>query len=133
MKVKGSYPPKQLVNGQQISGQEYKVFRLIGQGLNTAEIANRLSIRNRAVDGIKQTIKKKLGLHHHTKLTSYATRELVKQEIKDGDFCRDDLLAVWIHHQLATDIKATALLDTILAFRLLTPTEVGEQLRRPKW
>ena len=126
-KPKGPYLPKQVVNGTKVSGQEYQVFRLIGKGLCSEEIAAQLGMSVDRVGDVKHSLKKKLGCRHHVELASIATREQVKQETKDGDFLRDDLLAMWLSHDLE-DVSVVYLLDRILEFRLLDPEEVKERI-----
>ncbi len=96
----GPHLPKRYVNGVKISGQEHLVLRLIGKGFRSKQIAKELSILPSSVSAVKTELKKKLKIGSHVDLTIYATRELIKQEIKDGDFLRDDLLAEWIHYHI---------------------------------
>ena len=119
--------PKHTVNGHLLTGHEYKIFQLIGRGFSTHEIAAQLKTKDYIIGYAKEKLKKKLKLKHCAELATYATREQVKEEIKNWDFVRDDLLAEWLSKKLS-DVKAQHLLDLILEFRLLTQEEVTDTL-----
>jgi DNA-binding CsgD family transcriptional regulator len=127
-KKRGSHLPKHEINGVLVSGQEYQVFCLMGKGFSNGEIARQLSILPHSVGEVGRVLRKRLCLRHRIELVSCATREQIKREIKDGDFCRDDLLAEWLYQAGVSSQKD--LLSLILDFRLLTPVEVWEQLRQ---
>jgi DNA-binding NarL/FixJ family response regulator len=57
-----------------LADRELEVFRLIGQGLKTAEIANRLRLSVKTVETYRDRIRKKLDLDDGTKLARYATQ-----------------------------------------------------------
>ena len=72
---------KQIDNGVSLSGREYLVFQLIGQGLSSYEIVKKLRTTPEAVDKTKQRLRSKLRIKHYAELTSYATREHLKEEM----------------------------------------------------
>ena len=57
-----------------LSDREFQVFELIGQGLQTREIAKKLSLSVKTVDAHRENIKKKLNLGSATELLIYAVR-----------------------------------------------------------
>lgn len=114
---RGPYSPKQLVNGTKLSGLEYQVFCLVGQGYGTEEIAEKLGRTTKRIDDLKQEARKKLHIRHHVAFCNYATREQVRREIRDGDYARDDLMADWLAAKLQ-DVSSSQLLDWILEFRM---------------
>ena len=57
-----------------LADREFEVFRLIGQGLRTAAIAERLHLSVKTVETYRDRIRRKLGLDDGTKLAHYATR-----------------------------------------------------------
>ncbi len=56
-----------------LSDRELEVFRCIGQGWPTLEIAKRLNVSRSAIDTYRERLKKKLGLNNGTDLTRQAT------------------------------------------------------------
>ena len=72
---------KQIVNGVSLASREYLVFQLIGQGLSSYEIVKKLRTTPEAVDKTKQRLRSKLRIKHYAELTSYATREHLKEEM----------------------------------------------------
>jgi DNA-binding NarL/FixJ family response regulator len=57
-----------------LADRELEVFRLIGQGIKTAEIAERLHLSVKTVETYRDRIRQKLDLDDGTKLAHYATR-----------------------------------------------------------
>lgn len=58
---------------EQLSDREMRVFELIGEGLPTRDIAERLAINHKTVEAHKDHIKKKLGIAHAQDLANRAT------------------------------------------------------------
>jgi DNA-binding NarL/FixJ family response regulator len=59
-----------------LSDRELDVFRLIGEGMKTAEIAGRLHLSAKTVETYRERIRAKLGLSDGTKLSFYAMQWL---------------------------------------------------------
>jgi DNA-binding NarL/FixJ family response regulator len=57
-----------------LADRELEVFRLIGQGVKTAEIAERLHLSVKTVETYRDRIRKKLDLIDGTELTRYAVQ-----------------------------------------------------------
>jgi DNA-binding NarL/FixJ family response regulator len=57
-----------------LSDRELEVFRLIGQGVKTSEIAERLHLSVSTVETYRERIRQKLDLRGSTKLAHYATQ-----------------------------------------------------------
>ena len=57
---------------EQLSDRELDVFRLVGQGLTTRDVAEKLSLSVKTVDAHREHIKTKLGLKNSTELLRYA-------------------------------------------------------------
>jgi DNA-binding NarL/FixJ family response regulator len=57
-----------------LADRELEVFRLIGEGVKTAEIAERLHLSVKTVETYRDRIRQKLDLSDGTKLTHYATQ-----------------------------------------------------------
>jgi DNA-binding NarL/FixJ family response regulator len=55
------------------------VFRLIGQGVKTAEIAQRLHLSIKTIETYRDRIRQKLELEDGTKLAHYATQWVLEQ------------------------------------------------------
>jgi DNA-binding NarL/FixJ family response regulator len=55
-----------------LADRELEVFRLIGQGVKTAEIAKRLHLSVKTIETYRDRIRVKLGLDDGTKLAHYA-------------------------------------------------------------
>jgi DNA-binding NarL/FixJ family response regulator len=58
----------------QLSDREFEIFQLIGQGLATQEIGDRVSISPKTVEAHRLNIKNKLGLGAAAELIAYAAR-----------------------------------------------------------
>ena len=61
-----------------LSDRELDVFRLIGQGLKTQEIAERLHLSVKTVETYRDRIRQKLGLSDGTTLAHFATQWLLE-------------------------------------------------------
>jgi DNA-binding NarL/FixJ family response regulator len=57
-----------------LADRELEVFRLIGEGVKTAEIAERLHLSVKTVETYRYRIRRKLDLSDGTRLTHYATQ-----------------------------------------------------------
>jgi DNA-binding NarL/FixJ family response regulator len=57
-----------------LADRELEVFRLIGQGLKTTEIAEQLHLSIKTVGTYRDRIRQKLGLSDGTRLAHYATQ-----------------------------------------------------------
>lgn len=57
-----------------LSDREFEVFRLIGQGKNTGQIADALRISTKTVDVHKMNIRAKLGINETSELAYFAIR-----------------------------------------------------------
>jgi DNA-binding NarL/FixJ family response regulator len=66
--VKASSPPEVLAD------REFEVFQLIGQGVKTAEIAERLHLSVKTVETYRDRIRQKLDLPDGTRLSHHATQ-----------------------------------------------------------
>ncbi len=55
-----------------LTDRELEVFRLIGEGLSTREIADRLHLSVKTIGTYRENIKEKLGLKHYTQLIKMA-------------------------------------------------------------
>ena len=64
---------------QKLSDRELEVFELIGNGIGTKEIANRLDLSRKTVETYREHIKSKLGLRNGTELTQHAVRWVLDQ------------------------------------------------------
>ncbi|MEM7564568.1 MAG: response regulator transcription factor, partial [Pseudomonadota bacterium] len=63
-----------------LSNRELQVFELIGEGVPTREIANRLNLSTKTIETHQAHIKKKLGLESAHELTQRAIRWIMDQE-----------------------------------------------------
>jgi DNA-binding NarL/FixJ family response regulator len=59
---------------ESLSNRELDVFRLIGQGVKTADIAAQLHLSVKTVETYRDRLRKKLGLLHGTQLAQHATQ-----------------------------------------------------------
>jgi DNA-binding NarL/FixJ family response regulator len=66
---------------ESLSDRELEVFRLIGDGLSTSQIARRLHLSTHTVDTHRQRIKEKLNLATASELTRAAIRWVVEGEM----------------------------------------------------
>jgi DNA-binding NarL/FixJ family response regulator len=65
---------------ESLSDRELEVFRLIGEGLSTSQIARRLHLSTHTIDTHRQRIKEKLDLAGATELTRTAIRWVLERE-----------------------------------------------------
>lgn len=61
-----------------LADRELEVFRLIGQGVKTAEIAERLHLSVKTIETYRDRIRQKLNLSHGTELARFATQWMVE-------------------------------------------------------
>jgi len=61
-----------------LADREVEVFRLIGQGVKTAEIAKRLHLSVKTVETYRDRIRQKLDLSNGTELAHYATKWMLE-------------------------------------------------------
>ncbi len=73
---KGEKPPRLAV--EELADRELEVFRLIGQGVKTAEIAKRLHLSVKTVETYRDRIRQKLGLADGAELVHTATQWVVE-------------------------------------------------------
>lgn len=64
----------------ELADRELEVFRLIGRGMKTTEIADRLHLSVKTVETYRDRIRKKLNLQHGTELAHYATQWMVEND-----------------------------------------------------
>lgn len=60
----------------QLTGRELEVFRHIGEGLSTREIADRMHLSIKTIGTYRERIKEKLNLKHYTELVKVAVHWL---------------------------------------------------------
>jgi DNA-binding NarL/FixJ family response regulator len=65
---------------EKLSDREFEVFQLIGKGLSTKEIADRLHVSVKTIEVHRVNIKQKLSLHTATELIHFAVRWSQSQE-----------------------------------------------------
>ncbi len=65
---------------EDLSDRELEVFELIGQGLDTHQVAEKMSISTRTVESYRSRIKEKLNLEKGTDLV----RQAVQWAVKNG-------------------------------------------------
>jgi DNA-binding NarL/FixJ family response regulator len=63
-----------------LADRELEVFRLIGEGMKTAEIAERLHLSVKTVETYRDRIRQKLDLSDGTKLAHYATQWVLENQ-----------------------------------------------------
>ena len=63
----------------QLTGRELEVFRFIGEGLSTREIAGRMKLSIKTIGTYRERIKEKLNLKHYTELVRVAVYWMQKQ------------------------------------------------------
>lgn len=61
-----------------LADRELEVFLLIGQGVKTADIAERLHLSVKTVETYRDRIRQKLGMSNGTELAHYATRWVIE-------------------------------------------------------
>lgn len=67
-----------------LADRELEVFRLIGQGVKTAEIARRLHLSVKTVETYRDRIRQKLRLPDGTRLAHYATQWVLENDQTPG-------------------------------------------------
>ncbi len=73
-RVVGTKTVKSASPAEVLADREFEVFRLIGQGVKTVEIAERLHLSVKTVETYRDRIRQKLDLPDGTRLTHYATQ-----------------------------------------------------------
>ena len=63
-----------------LSDREFEVLHLIGNGLGTGEVAEKLSISTNTVESHRRNIKEKLGLKSGNELVKYAVQWVISQK-----------------------------------------------------
>lgn len=63
-----------------LTNRELEVFRLMGSGLSTKEITERMHLSHKTVGTYRENIKNKLGLKHYTELVKFAVHWSKKVE-----------------------------------------------------
>jgi len=63
-----------------LADRELEVFRLIGQGVKTADVAQRLHLSIKTVETYRDRIRQKLDLSDGTELAHYATQWVIENE-----------------------------------------------------
>lgn len=63
-----------------LTTRELEVFRLIGEGISSAQIADRLYLSTHTIDTHRENIKRKLGLRNAAELTRRAVQWVLKLE-----------------------------------------------------
>lgn len=63
-----------------LADRELEVFRLIGRGVKTADIADRLRLSVKTIETYRDRIRQKLNLSDGTKLAHYATQWVLEDE-----------------------------------------------------
>ena len=66
---------------EKLTDREFEVFQLIGQGLTTKAIAQRLNLSSKTVDVHREHIKEKLQLENATSLIRHAVRWVESQSV----------------------------------------------------
>jgi DNA-binding NarL/FixJ family response regulator len=66
-----------------LTNRELQVFRLIGAGMSTREIAASLSLSVKTIASHRASIKRRLGIRHSTELVRRATRWVIDREASD--------------------------------------------------
>ena len=64
---------------ERLSDRELEVFELIGQGLTTHQIANKLHLSPKTVESYRENLKKKLELRSGTELTRHAVQWVLEK------------------------------------------------------
>ena len=69
---------------EMLSDREFEVFQLIGNGLNTRSIADKLNLSIKTIETYKSHLKNKLDLHDATEMIQYAVEWVVKNNQYTG-------------------------------------------------
>jgi DNA-binding NarL/FixJ family response regulator len=78
--VGGVRPDAAATPAEILADREFEVFRMIGQGAKTAEIAERLHLSVKTVETYRDRIRQKLGLGDGTRLARYATQWILEHD-----------------------------------------------------
>lgn len=78
-RVRGGTPGLAQAPIDRLTDRELEVLQLIGAGLGTADIAERLDLSPKTVDAHRQKIKRKLDLESSSELTLYAVKWALEQ------------------------------------------------------
>jgi DNA-binding NarL/FixJ family response regulator len=78
----GSHPRGEGSPMRTLSDREFEVFRMLGEGMTTKEIAHRLHLSHKTVAVHRGHIKKKLGLRGPAELVHHAVRWVESEKIK---------------------------------------------------
>jgi len=78
-RVRGGAPELAESPVERLTDRELEVFELIGNGLGTAQIAERLYLSPKTVDAHRQKIKRKLDLDSTSELSRYAVKWVLEQ------------------------------------------------------
>jgi DNA-binding CsgD family transcriptional regulator len=70
----GGQTPPHRSSIENLSGREFEVFELIGEGLSTRQVAGRLHLSAKTVDAHRANIKEKLKMKTSAELISFAAR-----------------------------------------------------------
>ena len=76
----GQVPPER-AGIERLSDREFEIFELLGKGLSTQEIGDRLHLSTKTVDAHRANIKGKLPIKSSRELISYAARWSAQQEL----------------------------------------------------
>jgi DNA-binding NarL/FixJ family response regulator len=69
-----------------LTDRELEVFYLMGKGMISADIADRLNLSAKTVGSHKERIKEKLGLKNSAELVRYAVLWVEKEEVQESAF-----------------------------------------------
>lgn len=64
---------------EQLSDREFEVFELLGEGLSSHQIADRLHLSAKTVDAHRANIRKKVKIKSGAELISYAARWIASE------------------------------------------------------
>lgn len=68
-----------------LTNRELQVFQMMGQGLTTDKIADRLSLARKTVETYRRNAKEKFGLDSILELRTHATHWTVTQSLEEGE------------------------------------------------
>lgn len=71
-RIRGGEQPEESTSVEKLSDRELEVFQLIGQGLTTRDVAERLHLSPKTVETYREHIKEKLQLKNSTELIRHA-------------------------------------------------------------
>jgi DNA-binding NarL/FixJ family response regulator len=73
--------PREDTQFNKLTDREFEVFQLVGQGLSTSDISNRLRISPKTVETHRMHIKKKFAMQHGAELTKHAVRWVTANQL----------------------------------------------------